>query len=62
MIGFYKQVIEQLKKHGYTLHGPGKGSHEIWSNGRHNQTVPFNCKSQYTANDIMKQAGISHKF
>lgn len=62
MNGYYSQVIEQLKKHGYAYSCPGRGSHEIWSNGKHNQTVPFNCKSRHTANDILKQAGINHKF
>lgn len=62
MNGYYKAVIEQLKAHGYYLKGSGKGSHEIWTNGKRNQTVPFHCKSRFTANEIMKQAGISHKF
>lgn len=62
MNGYYAQVVEQLKRHGYQHSGPGRGSHEIWSNGKHNQTVPFHCKSRHTANAIMKQAGIDFKF
>ena len=53
MNGYYAKVVEQLKKHGYKHSGPGRGSHEIWSNGKHNQTVPFHCKSRHTAIDIM---------
>ncbi|TFW11600.1 type II toxin-antitoxin system HicA family toxin [Massilia arenosa] len=39
----------------------GKGSHEIWSNGRLALTVPFHCKSRHTANGILKDADIDHK-
>jgi len=62
MNGYYQQVTAILKKHGYSFLEAGKGSHEIWTNGRHRQTVPFACKSRHTANEIMKQAGINHKF
>jgi predicted RNA binding protein YcfA (HicA-like mRNA interferase family) len=62
MNGFYKAVIEQLKAHDYRFKCNGKGSHEIWTNGKRNQTVPLNCASRHTANEIMKQAGINHKF
>lgn len=62
MNGFYKAVVEKLKERNYRFSGPGKGSHEIWTNGKRNQVVPFNCKSRHTANEIMKQAGIKHKF
>lgn len=62
MNGYYSQVIEVLKAHGYTYLRPGKGSHEVWSNGKRNQIVPHNMPSRHTANGIMKQAGIGHKF
>lgn len=62
MNGYYRQVIEQLRLRGYSLLRSGKGSHELWSNGRRNQTVPFNCASRHTANEIMKQAGIAYRF
>ena len=62
MNGYYSKVVEQLKKHKYRYLEPGKGSHEIWTNDVHNQTVPFHCKSRHTANEIMKQAGIDHRF
>lgn len=62
MNGFYQQVIRALKGAGYTLLRSGKGSHEIWSNGNRSQTVPSNCKSRHTANEIMKQAGLTDRF
>lgn len=62
MNGYYKLVIEQLKAHGYYYLRPGKGSHELWSNGKRNQTVSNNMESRHTANEVMKQASISHRF
>jgi len=40
----------------------GKGSHELWTNGKRNQTVSRNMQSRDMANEIMKQAGIKHRF
>jgi len=60
--GYYAQVIAALKAAGYEFLRQGKGSHEIWSNGDRNQTVPFNCASRHTANAIMKQAGLPDRF
>lgn len=62
MNGYYKLVIEMLKQHGYTLLRQGRGSHEIWSNGKRNQIVSKNMQARDMANDIMKQAGIKHRF
>lgn len=62
MNGYYKLVIEQLKKNGYYFLRAGKGAHELWSNGKRNQTVSFNMPSRDMANTIMKQAGIQHRF
>jgi predicted RNA binding protein YcfA (HicA-like mRNA interferase family) len=62
MNGYYKLVIEQLKAHGYSFLRPGNGSHELWSNGKRNQTVSRNMQSRYTANEVMKQASIPHRF
>lgn len=62
MKGFYNQLIAVLSKHGFSLFGPGKGSHEWWSNGRFKVQVPFNCYSRHTANAVLKQAGIDYKF
>ncbi|NMM13762.1 MAG: type II toxin-antitoxin system HicA family toxin [Rhodoferax sp.] len=62
MNGFYKQVAEILRLHGYKIIRQNGTSHQIWSNGVRNQTVSTNCESRHTANGIMKQAGIDHKF
>lgn len=61
MNGYYKLIIEQLGKHGFSLKRSGKGSHEIWSNGSVTVSVP-NSKSRHTANRVMQEAGIPHKF
>lgn len=62
MKGYYQAVIAMLKQHGFFLSRQGKGSHEMWSNGQVSVTVSTNCDSKFTANAIMKQAGIVHKF
>ena len=61
MNGYYKQVTQLLKDHGFSFIRSGKGSHEIWSKGSLALTVPFNCASRHTANAILKDAGISQK-
>ena len=63
MNGYYSQVVAKLKEHGFDLvPKAGKGSHEKWRKGRTTTLVPFSCYSRHTANEVMKQAGISHKF
>jgi len=62
MEGYEKQVKMILKKHGWYLLRHGKGSHEIWTNGKLTVTVNHVCKSRHTANAIMKQAKINHRF
>lgn len=62
MNGYYQQVIEVLTRYGFSLVRHGKGSHELWGKGSRTVTVSRNCESRHTANSIMKQAGISHKF
>ena len=62
MNGFYNAVIKQLEAHGYRFLRNGKGSHEIWTNGSRNQTVSKNMPARPMANEIMKQAGIAHRF
>jgi len=63
MNGFEKLVKEMLAKHGFSFLRSGKGSHELWqhADGR-KVTVNHTCKSRHTANAIMKEAGINHKF
>lgn len=62
MNSYYPKVATVLKEHGFSFLKPGKGSHEWWSNGRIKVQVPFNCYSRHTANAVMQQAGIDHRF
>lgn len=62
MKGFYNQVTAMLKQHGFFLSRQAKGSHEMWSDGRIQVTVSVTCQSRHTANAIMKQAGLAHRF
>jgi predicted RNA binding protein YcfA (HicA-like mRNA interferase family) len=63
MNGYEKLVKQMLVQHGWMLLRSGKGSHEYWGKeGYKPVTVPHNCKSRITANEIMKQAKIDHKF
>jgi predicted RNA binding protein YcfA (HicA-like mRNA interferase family) len=61
MNGFYAQVTALLKDGGFYFVRQGKGSHEIWSNGRLVVSVPSNCKSRHTANSILKDAQIGRR-
>jgi predicted RNA binding protein YcfA (HicA-like mRNA interferase family) len=63
MNGYEKEVKKILKKHGWKLIRSASVSHEYWGKyGCKPVTVPHNCKSRFTANAIMKEAGINHKF
>lgn len=67
MNGYEKLIKELLLKHGCKFLRAGKGSHcqqhEIWlcPNGV-SVAVNHNCKSRHTANSILKDAGIAHRF
>ena len=62
MKGYYEAVARQLRAHGFTLLRQTGGSHQIWSNGTMNVTVSTHCYSRHTANAILRQAGIAHRF
>lgn len=62
MKGYYNQVAAMLIQHGFFLSRQGKGSHQMWSNGKCSVTVSVTVASRHTANAIMKQAGIAHRF
>ncbi len=63
MNGYEKEVKKILKKYGWKFIRAAKGSHEYWGKESSKPvTVPHNCKSRFTANAIMKEAGINHKF
>lgn len=62
MNGYEKLVKDILKKHGFWDNGTGKGSHQVWTNGKLKVAVNYACKSRHTANRILKDAGIDHRF
>lgn len=61
MNGYYSQVVDILKQHHFHCDRK-KGAHQNWTNGRISVTVSTNCYSRHTANEIMKRAGIDHRF
>lgn len=64
MAEYEKAVREVLTKHGCTFVRHGKGDHDIWYSpiSGVNFTVDGKIKSCHTANAIMKQSGINHRF
>lgn len=65
MTSYRRAVLDELEHNGYRKlpDERGKGSsHEIWSNGTRNQTVPRKVDDRNFANRIMKQAGIRRRF
>ena len=62
-MNYRRAVVDKLETSGYVkVAHRGKGSHEAWKKGSHVQTVPRNIDDRNFANDIMKQAGINHRF
>ena len=64
MAAFEAEVRRVLRAHGCTMTRQGKGDHEIWQSPITNRrfVVDGKIKSRHTANGIMKQAGIDHRF
>ncbi|MBQ6733871.1 MAG: type II toxin-antitoxin system HicA family toxin [Lachnospiraceae bacterium] len=64
MAEYEKRVRDLLKQHGCTFVRRGKGDHDIWHSPIVNRNFPVDTKikSRHTANSIMKQSGIKHKF
>ena len=64
MAEYEKTVRDILSRHGCTFVRHGKGDHDIWYSPISGQyfTVDGKIKSRHTANAIMKQSGISHRF
>lgn len=63
-MSYRKAVLEQLERNGYRKLSTkrGNGSHEAWQRGSHTQIVPRHVDDRHFANDLMKQAGIQHRF
>ena len=64
MAEYEKKVRDTLKANGCTFVRHGKGDHDIWYSPIVNKSFPVDSKikSRHTANSIMKQSGINHKF
>ena len=64
MASYERDVRRILAEHGCTFVRHGKGDHDIWysSIAERHITVDGKILSRHTANAIMKQAGIAHRF
>ena len=64
MADYAPDVKRILREHACSLVRQGKGDHQIWNSPitQRNVTVDGKIKSRHTANAVMKQAGIPHKF
>jgi hypothetical protein len=64
MSSFTPDVKRILREHNCHPVRSGKGDHEIWFSPITRRNFPVDNKilSRHTANAIMKQAGIPHKF
>lgn len=61
--GFYSQLTKLLKAHDCTFVRVGKGDHEIWYSPitKLNVTVDRGVMSRFTANGVLKRAGIKQR-
>ncbi|MDR2428734.1 MAG: type II toxin-antitoxin system HicA family toxin [Candidatus Margulisbacteria bacterium] len=64
MAEFEKKVRKKLKEWGCSFQRRGKGDHDIWYSPLNKCSFPVDgrIKSRFTANAIMKQAGIDYHF
>jgi hypothetical protein len=64
MADYTNDVRNQLKANGCYLVRQGKGDHEIWHSPITNANFPVDSKikSRHTANSVMKQGGVAHRF
>jgi predicted RNA binding protein YcfA (HicA-like mRNA interferase family) len=61
--GFGKQVRKILEQNGCTFLRAGRGDHEVWTSP-HSQTpftVPVKIMSRHTANNVLKDAGLTER-
>lgn len=61
MAGYEKAVKKLLKQEGYAEDRRPRGSHDVWTNGEIEVSVPSKIKKRHTANGILKEAGIDAK-
>lgn len=64
MASLNKDLARLLREAGCEPVRQGKGSHEIWRSPVNGKTFPVtaNIESRYTANAILKQAGLPKAF
>ena len=64
MAEYEKKVRILLSDHGCFFVRHGKGDHDIWYSPitKNHVTVDGKIKSRFTANEILKQAGIDYHF
>ena len=64
MAEYEKKVRDMLKDSGCSFVRHGIGDHDIWHSPITGKNFPVDSKikSRHTANGIMKDAGIDHKF
>jgi predicted RNA binding protein YcfA (HicA-like mRNA interferase family) len=64
MANYYRDLIRLLREGGYQFKPQGRGDHEIWRNPSTNVhvTVDRKLKSKFTANGILKEAGLPKAF
>lgn len=64
MPSWTREVKTALSKGGCRFERHGKGDHEIWYSPHTDRRFPVDAKilSRHTANEIMKQAGLPHRF
>ena len=64
MADYYRDLIQLLRQHGFELKRQGRGDHEIWWNPKSGVrlTVDRKLRSRFTANGILKEAGLPKAF
>jgi len=64
MAGYERHLRQILLQNGCSFVRRGKGDHDIWYSPITNLhiTVDSKIKSRHTANAVLKQSGIKHKF
>lgn len=64
MADYKRDLIAVLKEHGCEYVRPANGSHALWQSPINNArfVIQHDLKSRVAANNILKQAGINHRF
>jgi len=61
---YYRDLIRLLREAGYEFKRQGRGDHEVWWNSTTgvSVTVDRKIKSRFTANGVLKEAGLRKAF